>query len=187
MLLVVALIVVGGVAVVLATGGDEAEAAEFEREPVETAGDNPFMPNVGTDQGGVTPPPDTGETFEGNTPGLYGGTMNQAQCDAEQLITFLEQNADKAAAWAQVLGIKAADIRDYVSGLTPVVLRSDTYVTNHGFENGRATSFPAVLQAGTAVLVDDKGAPVVKCYCGNPLTPPPTTGGAKYSGPKWPE
>ncbi|HUF83490.1 MAG TPA: DUF6777 domain-containing protein, partial [Acidimicrobiia bacterium] len=37
------------------------------------------------------------------------------------------------------------------------------------------------------VLVDDKGAPVVKCYCGNPLTPPPAAGGAKYSGPKWPE
>ena len=27
----------------------------------------------------------------------------------------------------------------------------------------------------------------MKCYCGNPLTAPPKTSGAKYAGPKWPE
>jgi len=31
-----------------------------------------------------------------------------------------------------------------------------------------------VLEAGTAVLVDPQGMPVAKCYCGNPLTPPPS-------------
>ncbi|MGQ0805947.1 MAG: DUF6777 domain-containing protein [Actinomycetota bacterium] len=185
-LLVVLVLVVGGIAVVFATGGDEASATEYEREPVETAGDNPFMPNVGTDQPDVTPPADTGASFEGNTPGLYGGTMSTGSCDAEQLVTFLEANPDKGAAWARVVGIQTTEIRDFVSRLTPVVLRSDTYVTNHGFESGRATSFPAVLQAGTAVLVDDKGAPVVKCYCGNPLTAPPDPGKARYSGPRWP-
>jgi hypothetical protein len=45
-----------------------------------------------------------------------------------------------------------------------VLLRSDTVVTNHGFANGCSTTIPAVLQAGTAVLVDDKGVPVTKCY-----------------------
>lgn len=185
-LLVVLLVGVGGIAVVLATSGDEASATEYEREPVETAGDNPFMPSVGTDEPDVTPPAATGASFEGNTPGLYGGTMNTGSCDAEQLVTFLEANPDKGAAWARVVGIQTTEIRDFVSRLTPVVLRSDTYVTNHGFESGRATSFPAVLQAGTAVLVDDKGVPVVKCYCGNPLTAPPDPGKARYSGPRWP-
>ena len=41
-----------------------------------------------------------------------------------------------------------------------------------------------MLQAGTAVLVDDKGEPVTKCYCGNPLTPP-VAYPPVYYGPKW--
>jgi hypothetical protein len=178
------LVVAAGAA---ACSEDEAAAAEeFTREPVDTAGDNPFMDPVGTDEPEVEPPPDTGQTFEGNTPGLYGGTRDVGACDAEQMVTFLEANADKAAAWAGVLGIEVSEIRSFVATLTPVILRSDTYVTNHGFENGRATTIPAVLQAGTAVLVDDKGVPVVKCYCGNPLTAPPRTTGVRYRGPDWP-
>ncbi len=48
----------------------------------------------------------------------------------------------------------------------------DTRVTNHGYRDGAATSYQAVLQAGTAVLVDNHGVPRVRCACGNPLTPP---------------
>src|SRR3954451_24161950 len=43
-----------------------------------------------------------------------------------------------------------------------VVLRSDTYVTNHGWNAGHVTAWPAVLQAGTAVLVDRHGNPVTR-------------------------
>jgi hypothetical protein len=53
-----------------------------------------------------------------------------------------------------------------------VLLRTDTRVTNHGFSNGVATPRQAVLQAGTAVLVDSFGVPRVRCSCGNPLTEP---------------
>jgi hypothetical protein len=185
---VVVLAVVGGaLAVVLASSDEEAAASEVLREPVSSAGTNPFMDSVGTDEADVTPPPDTGGTFEGSTPGLYGGTMSQGSCDAEQMVTFLEANPDKAAAWADVLDISVSEIRSYVATLTPVVLRSDVYVTNHGFTDGRATTIPAVLQAGTAVFVDQYGAPVVKCYCGNPLTaPPPRAQGVTYRGPTWP-
>ncbi|MGH3907098.1 MAG: DUF6777 domain-containing protein, partial [Pseudonocardiaceae bacterium] len=42
----------------------------------------------------------------------------------------------------------------------------DTRVTNHGYRDGKATDRQAVLQAGTAVLVDEKGRPRVKCGCG---------------------
>ncbi|HEY8217147.1 MAG TPA: DUF6777 domain-containing protein [Acidimicrobiia bacterium] len=184
---VVALVLGGALAVVLLSGDDEAAASEVLREPVSSSGANPFMQSVGTDQEDVTPPPDTGGTFEGGTPGLYGGTMQQGSCDSEQLVTFLEANPDKASAWAGVLGISVSEIRSYVAKLTPVILRSDVYVTNHGFVNGRATVIPAVLQAGTAVLVDEYGFPVVKCYCGNPLTkPPPRTPSVTYRGPTWP-
>jgi hypothetical protein len=101
------------------------------------------------------------------------------------MVTFLRQNPGQAAAWAGVLGIRVADIPTYVASLTPVILRSDTYVTNHGYANGRATPIPAVLQAGTAVLVDKYGFPVTKCYCGNPLTRPPTYPQPRYTGTPW--
>lgn len=108
----------------------------------------------------------------GTTPGLYGGSGDVQVCDPQRLVAFLAGAHAKAAAWAKVLGVEPARIEAYVATLTPVVLGSDTLVQNHGYRSGAATSFPAVLQAGTAVLVDATGTPRVKCNCGNPLTEP---------------
>jgi hypothetical protein len=156
---------------------------EVFTEPISTA-NNPFTPPAGTDQSVPPVQPQGVSTQSGGQVGLFGGTMNQSSCNKEQLITFLEQNPDKAQAWASTLGITVTGIRTYVTGLTPTLLRSDTRVTNHGWTNGKITAIQVVLQAGTAVLVDDKGFPVVKCYCGNPLTPPEAYP-PKYTGPKW--
>lgn len=178
------LAIMGGATIALGLG-EPAGASEIEREPVRTPGDNPFMPPVGDDRRGVTPPARSGGQFDGATPGIYGGTRNNAACDPEQMSAYLKANPEKAAAWAQVHGISPDRIPAYVARLTPVILRSDTAVTNHGFSGGRATPFPAVLQAGTAVLVDERGVPRTKCYCGNPLSPPSTQTGAGYRGPTW--
>jgi hypothetical protein len=103
------------------------------------------------------------------------------------MINFLAANPDKARAWAQVEGTTPADIPDYIRSLTPVVLRYDTRVTNHGFTNGVALPYQSVLQAGTAVLVDRYGVPRARCYCGNPLLPPiPRAVTPVYTGPAWP-
>jgi hypothetical protein len=59
----------------------------------------------------------------------------------------------------------------FVAGLTPVVLRGDTAVVDHGYRDGRAVPARAVLAAGTAVFVDGHGVPVVGCRSGDPLTP----------------
>lgn len=115
-----------------------------------------------------------GRIATGTEPGLYGGTMDEQSCDPFALADFLEGDAAKGAAFAGVLGIPAAEIRPYIENLTPVLLTTDTWVTNHGFENGEATSFQSVLQAGTAVLIDEHGVPRVRCFCGNPLTQPET-------------
>jgi hypothetical protein len=186
---VVALVVVGlaaALVVVLLSGRDSAAAA-VRTEPIGTAED-PFAPPVGTDQ--PVPPVRTPSpvTVTGGHVGLYGGTLRRRVCDKQQLTVYLQQHPDKGAAWASVIGISTAQIPSYVDSLTPVLLRSDTLVTNHGFADGHATSVVAVLQAGTAVLVDDKGEPVTKCYCGNPLTAPPGYGPAytpSYFGPRW--
>lgn len=163
-----------------------AGAVTFQREAVDKPTANAFMPSVGSDQAGVTPPANVkAVAYSATIPGLYGGSGDSAVCDPAKLSRFLVANPDKAKAWAGVLRIKPGDIGTYVARLTPVILRTDTAVTNHGFKNGEATSIPAVLQAGTAVLVDDRGTPVVKCGCGNPLTAAPQTKNAKYDGSSW--
>jgi hypothetical protein len=120
-----------------------------------------------------------GRSTAGTEPGLYGGSQDVETCDVEGLVTFLtaDENAAKAEAWAGTLNIEVSEIPDYVAGLTAVRLRFDTRVTNHGFRDGEANAFQSVLQAGTAVLVDDQGIPRVKCNCGNPLLEPEPVGG----------
>ena len=183
-LAVVLALVGGGVAAALVlSSNDEARADKITLEPADSDGANPFTdssetepPPSSTDSTVPNPPPlDTtaqGTTVSGGAAGLYGGTLNEGACDVEAQIKFLQQNADKAAAFAGVLGITVEQIPSYLRSLTPVILRYDTRVTNHGYFDGSATSRQAVLQAGTAVLVDVRGIPRVRCKCGNPLTPP---------------
>jgi hypothetical protein len=108
----------------------------------------------------------------GTAPGLYGGSGNTHLCDPAALVAYLATHPGKAAAWARVLGVAPRGIGAYIGTLIPAVLTSDTLVGNHGYLNGSATSYPSVLEAGTAVMVDLTGTPRVKCNCGNPLTPP---------------
>ncbi|PIB08452.1 MULTISPECIES: DUF6777 domain-containing protein [Streptomyces] len=129
-------------------------------------------------------------SVSGATPGLYGGIQNAGSCDVEKQIGFLAADRSKARAFARASGNSQAAIPDYLRGLTSVVLRADTRVTNHGYGDGRVTSFQSVLQEGTAVLVDNRGVPRVRCASGNPLNPPvpvrgdPVTQGKPWAG--WP-
>ncbi|MFJ9626698.1 DUF6777 domain-containing protein [Streptomyces sp. NPDC101175] len=109
---------------------------------------------------------------DGGAPGLYGGTQNVASCDVEKQIKALQADPAKNKAFASVVGVQPAGVPAYLRSLTPVQLRMDTRVTNHGYRDGVATGYQAVLQAGTAVLVDSHGVPRVRCACGNPLSPP---------------
>src|SRR5437588_6710960 len=193
----------GAIAVLFAAAGWLAECAgssqtagrrgygEVAARPVSKPVANPFTPNVGKDLSGIKPPPAAVATgggpanYTGSLPGLYGGTRNYFTCNAGKLVTYLEANPAKADAWAATLHIQTTEIRRYVSRLTAVTLRTDTRVTNHGYVNGQANPLQAVLQAGTAVFVDKYGEPVVKCYCGNPLSPPILYTSPTYIGPLW--
>ncbi len=201
----VAVVAIAALAVVLLTGGDDKTAhpkggtpigeGTVLLEPINTQVPNQFTqrtttgaePTVQTSAmpAGVPARAASGGQVNGSAPGLYGGSGNAAVCDRNQLIAFLEANPAKARAWAGVLGITTAQIRDYVNSLTPVLLTTDTLVLNHGYANGRATPRNAVLQAGTAVLIDKYGIPRVKCGCGNPLLPPTLTKATRIRGPRW--
>ncbi|WP_211169963.1 DUF6777 domain-containing protein [Pseudonocardia bannensis] len=138
---------------------------------------DPFTPSAGTDQAGVIPLDTGGGTLPADGPGVYAATTEPPACDRERLIASLTSDPQVAEAWSGVRDIRPDEIPAYIRELTPAILRSDTFVTDHGYLNGGATVVPAVLQRGTAVLVDRFGLPVVKCSCGDPLTPP-----IRYSG-----
>ena len=171
-----------------------ASASEVFLQPTNAQGQNPFTPNVGTDasvpstaSGALTPTSGTSlASYSGNSVGLYGGTLDLSSCNPQQMVTYLEANPSKASAWAAAEGISVNQISTYIGGLTPMTLRYDTRVTNHGYVNGQANAIPEILQAGQAVLVDSHGVPRARCYCGNPLTPPvAVTGSPRYVGPQW--
>ena len=140
--------------------------------------------------GPATKPPSgqplTLRALSGATPGLYGGTRDQRSCDPQRIIDYLAANPAKEQAWADAQGIPRSEVASFIHGLTPVFLRSDTRVTNHGYRSGRATAHQDILQAGTAVLVDQYGVPRSRCACGNPLAPPeavtPTYQGTPWNG-----
>ncbi|MFD9792657.1 DUF6777 domain-containing protein [Streptomyces sp. NPDC059070] len=188
---------------VTACGGDSGNSASGEKElflqPVAASGPDPFTESTAKSARPLTPsqpPPNTPSSptatvqairaVSGSTPGLYGGTQSVSSCDVEQQIRFLRADGAKARAFSETAGINPDDLPSFLRGLTPVVLRADTRVTNHGYKDGRATAFQSVLQAGTAVMVDDHGSPRVRCACGNPLTPPVATRGAASRGQSWP-
>jgi hypothetical protein len=116
----------------------------------------------------------SGRVAAGDQAGLHGGSQTTAICDVAALTEYLTDpaNAAKARAWADVHGIGVDDLSGFLDGLTSVRLRYDTRVTNHGFRDGQVRPFQSVLQAGTAVLVDQRGVPRARCLCGNPLTEP---------------
>jgi hypothetical protein len=181
---VVATAIVAAVALILvftrSDGTSDQQRGEVFLQSAGSTGADPFTESTAKESDAPTATPslpstatgDVAQSVHGDAPGLYGGTRNVASCDVEKQITVLKAAPSKNAAFASVLGIQPSAVPGYLRTLTPVQLRADTRVTNHGYRNGSATSYQAVLQAGTAVLVDDRGVPRVRCACGNPMTPP---------------
>ncbi len=182
--MVVAAVVAVVLVVVLTRSDDSGGSADGEvfLQAAGKSGPDPFTESTAKDS---STPPETPTTtptrsdpanvtraVDGASAGLYGGTRNVAACDVEKQIEVLRANPAKNDAFASVAGVESAAVPGYLRSLTPVQLRMDTRVTNHGYRDGAATSYQAVLQSGTAVLVDDRGVPRVRCACGNPLKPP---------------
>lgn len=176
-------------------GGGTAKGGEVFLQAASKTGPEPFTESTANDSSAppVSASPATGSAatnavrgVDGGAPGLYGGTRNVSSCDVEAQIKALQAAPAKNNAFASVAGVQPSGVPAYLRALTPVQLRMDTRVTNHGYRDGAATSYQAVLQAGTAVLVDSHGVPRVRCACGNPLTPPvaqQTT--PKQTGDRW--
>lgn len=165
--IIAALVVLAAAAVavvLVARGGDEAQAQTVRFQKPTEAGPDPF-----------TKPADVhGSQRVQVGSGPFGGTGSDLVCNRELLIRSLKARPDRLREWARVVGVEPsyAAVARYIRRLRPVTLTRDTRVTNHSFVDGRAVPFQAILQAGTAVLVDKDGTPVARCRCGNPLTKP---------------
>jgi hypothetical protein len=187
-----AIVLIGGVALVVAgalvgasflvmgpkgrpspkgTGGD-LQVVEYEQPSA--AGDDPFTTVADVDGEDVVRFKRTSGSSAVDEAEPFGGSGSLHVCDREALVTFLLSHKQQRRVWAGVLGIDSDkdSVSRYVRSLTPVTLTVDTRITNHMYVNGRAVPFQSILVAGTAVLVDKYGRPVVRCKCGNPLLPP---------------
>ncbi|MFJ4483204.1 DUF6777 domain-containing protein [Streptomyces longwoodensis] len=192
-------VVVAAVAVALVlgrSGGGSGGGGEVFLQAAGKTGPDPFTESTAEDNSAppvsvpptaATAPTNQVRGVDGGSAGLYGGTRHLSSCDVEQQIRSLGADATKNEAFASVAGVTPSGVPAYLRGLTPVQLRMDTRVTNHGYRDGAATGYQAVLQAGTAVLVDARGLPRVRCACGNPLTPPvPQSTTPRPTGDSWP-
>ncbi|WP_037947018.1 DUF6777 domain-containing protein [Streptomyces thermolilacinus] len=184
--LVGVLVAVVALSVVMLSRPEEAQAVSAES--VSYRPPNSFTPSTATsaNRGVERLPTQQRHQYAGSAPELYGGSGNRAVCDVEKQIAYLESDKAKAGAFASVLRTTPNGLPAYLRGLTSVQLRLDTLVTNHGFEDGRAVPYQAVLQAGTAVLIDQYGVPRVRCACGNPLDRPQVERPEKVVGKTWP-
>ncbi|MDR6978963.1 hypothetical protein J2X68_005697 [Streptomyces sp. 3330] len=177
-------------------GGGSGQVGEVFMQPAGDTGPEPYTESPTTESAfppasvapsGSSSPTDTVAGVDGGDEGLYGGTRNVSSCDVEHQIEALRADPAKNRAFASVAGVAPSRVPAHLRSLTPVQLRLDTRVTNHGYRDGAATTYQAVLQAGTAVLVDRHGVPRVRCACGNPLTPPlPQRAGYRRTGHSWP-
>jgi hypothetical protein len=126
----------------------------------------------------------------GDEPGWFAGSKGDKEltCDRSRLADILESQPDLARAWATSWGLATRGIRQFVMTLTPVVLRPDLEITIGGLTDGGFASIPAVLQAGTAILVTTRGEPAVRCFGSNPLGRATiiTTGETPHDGTTWP-
>jgi len=192
-----------GAALYLTGGGSAtAGAGEIFLEAADSPGPDAFTPSIAAPPAPPTVPaaaptpvapapvpqrPGSLTRTSAATPGLYAGTRNSPGCDAPALVGFLEADRRRARAWAAAVGVDRSEIGAYVAALTPVALRADVRVSDYGFAAGRAVARQAVVQAGTAVLVDRLGHPRVRCASGNPLGEPRAVPVApRYAGARWP-
>ncbi|MFE0188598.1 DUF6777 domain-containing protein [Streptomyces sp. NPDC059008] len=189
--IIAAAVVAAVILTLVLTRPDGAGTAEIFAEPAGSTGRDPVTASTATESGPTPsetprkPVKGTNSNISGAMPGLYGGTQNSASCDIEKQIRYLGSVPAKNRAFAAVVGQAPENIPAYLRSLTPVQLRYDTRVTNHGYKDDKAYPFQSVLQAGTAVLVDSYGVPRVRCKCGNPLTKPKALTGARTVGQKW--
>ncbi|MFD6156535.1 DUF6777 domain-containing protein [Nocardia sp. NPDC060256] len=170
--------------------------------PASEMGVGPVLPNRPASAGfvAVTPPTVRWRSRPtGDEAALYGGKPKQPIGGGDEMISHFQNDVnaatlvaatlelDQTLRWARGAKLEADNLDDYLRELTSVVLTADTMVRYHVYRNGQFESSPAILQAGTTVMVDTHGVPRLRNLSGSPLTVldqlDPTQ--LTYSGSRW--
>jgi hypothetical protein len=157
----------------------------------DTFGEAVFGPDFATERVEVAPPTVSGGEVAGDSETLYGGLAGGSSCERDGLAAFVATASPAwSDAWANAVSSDAypppPNLQQYVTDLTPAQLRADTRVTAYQFIGKHAIPFQATLQAGTAVLIDARGIPRVRCTGAIPLTPPRGIAGEpEYLDARW--
>jgi serine/threonine protein kinase len=166
---------------------------EIFEEPADSPGPNPFTPNVT-----VPPTPNVAPinaaaspstpSIRGTDSAVYGAVRNDPGYNKTQLASYLTADPTKSAAWCHAMNCQSgSSIPDFFNNLTPVTLRSPIRATLWIYINGQARPIQVYMQAGTQLLVDPRGMPVVRLASGSPLGAPiPTVGRPIIKGTGWP-
>jgi hypothetical protein len=112
------------------------------------------------------------EPVDGAEPGLYGRIDLQAPCDLEGLVDLYAASPALTEVVAAVLDVSAIQLSSFLRSYVAVATTRDTFVIDHRLVDGAAVRSPAVLEAGTTVLIDDRGPPRMRCASASPLTQP---------------
>lgn len=174
LLILVAL--VAGVVFITASGGDDgpSESDSTFLARVGSVGPDAFSSSFATAAAEGPFRIQTGE-IDSNSDNLYVvpgrtyGGSGANMCDIDGMKEFFNRHPDRARAWARTQQIGMSEIPAFLDSLTPMILAQNVKVTMFGFRGGNAYGYPAVIEAGTAVLVDADGMPRARCACGNPL------------------
>ncbi|MEU8900198.1 DUF6777 domain-containing protein [Nocardia sp. NPDC048505] len=160
-------------------GGDDAGDDPFDMDPPQKSG-LPAVPAESYAPGEIA----ANRSFQGKEPSFYAGVPHETVDGREQTIAHFQSNPVAAAAAADALNsdnqlqwrgktaLSADRLAEYLRELTPVSLRVDLRVTYYLLQQGKPVRRQAVLQAGTAVLVDARGVPRIRSISGTPLTLP---------------
>jgi len=171
-------------------GGHAATKAEILLQRADGGGPDAFGPSVALGTRPTTPSRALLAALPNRAPrgdqvGLLDGNRGKSSCNRPSLITLLAGNPELGQAWADAENISYNDVPTFLRALTPALLRVDTRVTSYAYDGGPKPRH-AVLQTGTAVLVDGLGLPRARCVGANPLTPPVGSRlKAVYRGERW--
>ncbi|QLY28185.1 hypothetical protein H0264_22625 [Nocardia huaxiensis] len=196
-------------AIALRSNSESLGPPEVLLEPSDQQGANPFMPTPPAvyHPDGTQPVADLPGTagsaaakpYSGDLPGVYSAPRDRALTERDELIAFYGTHPDEASSaaavfasdttfsWSQGKRLAGPELVQYLRELTPVLLRIDVRITNYALVEGRPVAHQSILQAGTAVLVDDHGVPRFRSLSGSPLTLATALPHApKLTGAAWP-
>jgi len=103
---------------------------------------------------------------------LPGSFLKQPVYSAQELSLAIKQDKVLALRYSKHFGMPPAELAEYIANNTGVknLTHSHRYIVYYVGKDGKIAMRTRLIKAGTRVLVDWKGEPIMDLRCGNPFT-----------------